>query len=65
MRRQLLKTHRLSMAQSKTADAKGYGYILSPLLRLVPISGISSCPSSDWSPSRVYPLVPPPIGPRL
>eukprot|EP00976_Prorocentrum_cordatum_P114039 1195792-Prorocentrum_minimum.AAC.6 len=25
----------------------------------------SSCPSSDWSPPRVYPLVPPPIGPRF
>eukprot|EP00976_Prorocentrum_cordatum_P070185 1179828-Prorocentrum_minimum.AAC.7 len=24
--------------------------------------GISSRPSSDWSPSRVYPLAPPPIG---
>eukprot|EP00959_Pyramimonas_sp_CCMP1952_P373435 7820718-Pyramimonas_sp.AAC.1 len=25
---------------------------------------ISSCPSPDWSPPRVYPLVAPPIGPR-
>eukprot|EP00976_Prorocentrum_cordatum_P091424 1188528-Prorocentrum_minimum.AAC.9 len=40
------------------------GYILLSLLRLVPASGISSCPSSEWSPPRVYPLVPPPIGPR-
>eukprot|EP00959_Pyramimonas_sp_CCMP1952_P328475 6876613-Pyramimonas_sp.AAC.1 len=28
------------------------GYILLSLLRLVPVSGISSYPSSDWSPSR-------------
>eukprot|EP00976_Prorocentrum_cordatum_P035921 730493-Prorocentrum_minimum.AAC.1 len=26
------------------------------LLRLVPAPGISSCPSSDWSPPQVYPL---------
>eukprot|EP00976_Prorocentrum_cordatum_P030659 624006-Prorocentrum_minimum.AAC.2 len=25
---------------------------------------IYSCPSSNWSPPRVYPLVPPPVGPR-
>eukprot|EP00976_Prorocentrum_cordatum_P083466 1185259-Prorocentrum_minimum.AAC.2 len=25
----------------------------------------STCASSDWSPSRVYPLVPPPIGPKI
>eukprot|EP00976_Prorocentrum_cordatum_P059992 1175724-Prorocentrum_minimum.AAC.1 len=30
-----------------------------------PASGISSCPSSDWFPPRVYTLVPPPIGSRL
>eukprot|EP00959_Pyramimonas_sp_CCMP1952_P066386 1386097-Pyramimonas_sp.AAC.1 len=33
-------------------------------LRLVPAPGVSSCPSSDWSPLRVYPLVLHPIGPR-
>eukprot|EP00976_Prorocentrum_cordatum_P063074 1176969-Prorocentrum_minimum.AAC.3 len=32
------------------------------LLRLVPASGISSRPCSDWSPPWVYPPVPPPIG---
>eukprot|EP00959_Pyramimonas_sp_CCMP1952_P025654 538882-Pyramimonas_sp.AAC.2 len=32
--------------------------------RLVPAPGISACPSSNWSPPRVYPPVPPPIGPR-
>eukprot|EP00959_Pyramimonas_sp_CCMP1952_P293785 6144467-Pyramimonas_sp.AAC.2 len=38
--------------------------ILLSLLRLVPVPGISSCPSSDLFPSRVYPLVPTPIGAR-
>eukprot|EP00959_Pyramimonas_sp_CCMP1952_P016268 344418-Pyramimonas_sp.AAC.1 len=28
------------------------------------LPGISSCPSSDWFTPWVYPLVPPPIGPR-
>eukprot|EP00959_Pyramimonas_sp_CCMP1952_P096181 2010626-Pyramimonas_sp.AAC.1 len=41
------------------------GYILPPLLRLVPAPGISSRPSSDWFPPQVYPPVPPPaIGSR-
>eukprot|EP00976_Prorocentrum_cordatum_P045412 916826-Prorocentrum_minimum.AAC.1 len=31
------------------------------LLRLVPAPGLSSRPSSDWFPPRVYPPVPPPI----
>eukprot|EP00976_Prorocentrum_cordatum_P104957 1194097-Prorocentrum_minimum.AAC.2 len=34
------------------------------ILRLVPAPGISSRPSSDWFPPRVYPPVPPPIGSR-
>eukprot|EP00959_Pyramimonas_sp_CCMP1952_P097409 2036329-Pyramimonas_sp.AAC.1 len=34
------------------------------LLRLVPAPGLSSRPSSDWFPPRVYPPVPPPIGSR-
>eukprot|EP00976_Prorocentrum_cordatum_P051314 1036368-Prorocentrum_minimum.AAC.1 len=32
------------------------GYMLSPLVRLVPPAGTCSLPSSDWSPLRVYAL---------
>eukprot|EP00959_Pyramimonas_sp_CCMP1952_P399667 8373806-Pyramimonas_sp.AAC.1 len=33
-----------------------YGYILSPLLRLVPATGIFSRPVCDWYPLRVFSL---------
>eukprot|EP00976_Prorocentrum_cordatum_P101855 1192816-Prorocentrum_minimum.AAC.2 len=41
-----------------------YGYILSPLLRLVPATGIFSLPFYDWCPLRVYSLSPSVIGAR-
>eukprot|EP00959_Pyramimonas_sp_CCMP1952_P130837 2735812-Pyramimonas_sp.AAC.1 len=39
-----------------------YGYILSPLPRLVPAAGIFSLPFCDWCPLRVFSLSPSAIG---
>eukprot|EP00959_Pyramimonas_sp_CCMP1952_P327712 6860956-Pyramimonas_sp.AAC.1 len=41
----------------------GYEYILSPLLRLVPVTSIFTLPFRDWCPLRVYSLSPSSIGP--
>eukprot|EP00976_Prorocentrum_cordatum_P086036 1186347-Prorocentrum_minimum.AAC.5 len=41
-----------------------YGYILSPLLRWVPATGIFSLPFCDGCPLRVYSLSPSAIGAR-
>eukprot|EP00976_Prorocentrum_cordatum_P003482 68262-Prorocentrum_minimum.AAC.1 len=40
------------------------GYLHPSVLRLVPVPGISTRPSSNWFPSRAYPPVPPPTGSR-
>eukprot|EP00959_Pyramimonas_sp_CCMP1952_P106942 2235187-Pyramimonas_sp.AAC.1 len=47
--------------RSSSVDVKGNSVDVSASLSSV--SSVS-CPYSDWSLPRVYPVVPPPIGPR-
>eukprot|EP00976_Prorocentrum_cordatum_P088705 1187432-Prorocentrum_minimum.AAC.4 len=49
---------------SPSAIGARYGYILSPLPRLVPATGIFSLPFRDWCLLRVYSLPPSAIGAR-
>eukprot|EP00959_Pyramimonas_sp_CCMP1952_P198429 4150649-Pyramimonas_sp.AAC.1 len=55
---------RLARQITPTAFGARYGYILSPLTRLVPAKGIFSLPLRDWCPLRVYSLSPYAIGAR-
>eukprot|EP00959_Pyramimonas_sp_CCMP1952_P241832 5054564-Pyramimonas_sp.AAC.1 len=54
----------LSPGTAEQSLSARYGYILSPLLRLVPAAGIFSLPSCDWCPLRVYSLSPSATGAR-
>eukprot|EP00959_Pyramimonas_sp_CCMP1952_P366779 7681849-Pyramimonas_sp.AAC.1 len=56
--------NRLVYSLSPTAIGARYGYILSPLLQLVPATGIFSLPYCNWCPLRVYSLSPSAIGAR-
>eukprot|EP00976_Prorocentrum_cordatum_P065348 1177869-Prorocentrum_minimum.AAC.3 len=50
---------------SPSASGARYGYILSPLPRVVPVTGLFSLPFREWCPLRAYSLSPSAIGVSL